>query len=409
MEVAIQKFGGTSLHTAEMRARVCEIISRTIEEGFKVVAVVSAMGREKDPYATDTLIKMAKEVNPHPSPRELDLLMSCGELISGTLLACQLSGMGIEARLFNGRQAGIVTDGDHGNAHIVYVNPGSIMHCLENNVTPVVAGFQGISEGGEITTLGRGGSDTTASALGVALAAKVIDVFTDVDGVMTADPRIVSNARLLDSVTYNEVCQLAREGAKVIHPRAVEIAMQANIPLRVRSTTSGSIGTLVSNQILGNSKEWQFIYDRLITGITYTSDLARIRLSHGQLTEQKDVELRVFKSLAQAGISVDFINVQPEVILFTVPADLATRAVGVLKSLELVPELELNCAKVAVVGAAMTGIPGVMARVVEALSSHGVPILQSGDSYTNIWCLVKKEDMETAVKALHDQFELGNK
>jgi len=392
-----------------MRARVCEIISRTIEEGFKVVAVVSAMGREKDPYATDTLIKMAKEVNPHPSPRELDLLMSCGELISGTLLACQLSGMGIEARLFNGQQAGIVTDGDHGNAHIVYVNPGSIMHCLENNVTPVVAGFQGISEGGEITTLGRGGSDTTASALGVALAAKVIDVFTDVDGVMTADPRIVSNARLLDSVTYNEVCQLAREGAKVIHPRAVEIAMQANIPLRVRSTTSGSIGTLVSNQILGNSKERQFIHDRLITGITYTSDLARIRLSHGQITEQKDVELRVFKSLAQAGISVDFINVQPEVILFTVPADLATRAVGVLKSLELVPELELNCAKVAVVGAAMTGIPGVMARVVEALSSHGVPILQSGDSYTNIWCLVKKEDMETAVKALHDQFELGNK
>lgn len=409
MKIAVQKFGGTSLHSVEMRARVCEIIRGTMEEGFKIVIVVSAMGREKDPYATDTLIRMAQEVNSHPSPRELDLLMSCGELISGTLLACQLSGMGIETRLLNGQQAGIVTDGEHGNSHIVYVNPGSIMHCLENNVTPVVAGFQGISEGGEITTLGRGGSDTTASALGVALNADVIDIFTDVDGVMTADPRIVSNARLLDSVTYNEVCQLAREGAKVIHPRAVEIAMQANIPLRVRSTTSGSIGTLVTNQVLGASKNMRFIHDRLITGITYTSSLAQVRLNCDQLREKKDVELQVFKSLARAGISVDFINVQPELILFTVPADRAARAAEVLKKLELEPEIEMNCAKVAVVGAAMTGIPGVMARVVEALSSHDVPILQSGDSYTNIWCLVKKEYMETAVKALHDQFELGNK
>lgn len=409
MKIAVQKFGGTSLATTNLRSRVCDIIQSVRSEGMNVVVVVSAIGREKDPYATDTFINLVKEVNPDPSPREMDLLMSCGEIISGILLSNQLCARGLKAQFFTGEQAGIITDGNYGNAHIIYINPGNVLNCLKNNIIPVVAGFQGIGENGQLTTLGRGGSDTTASALGAALNAEVIDIFTDVDGVMTADPRIVENARLLDAITYNEICQLARDGAKVVHPRAIEIAMQGAIPLRVRSTFSDSPGTLITNQVKGASETVRIIRDCLITGITYTSNIAQIKIDTGNLRDTREINLKVFKGLADVGISVDFINLQPESIMFTVPTESALEAIKVLKDNDLDPDLELDCAKVAVVGAAMTGIPGVMARVVEALSENSIPILQSGDSYTNIWCLVKKEHMESAVKALHDKFELGKK
>lgn len=407
MKIAVQKFGGTSLATAEARSRVCEIIASTKAEGISVVVVVSAMGRKDAPYATDTFINMVKEVNPNASLRELDMVMSCGEIISGVLLSVQLSVRGIEARFLNGEQAGIITDGNFGDAHILYIDPRNIIECLQKDIVPVVAGFQGISENGELTTLGRGGSDTTASALGVALNASIIDIFTDVEGIMTADPRIVKNARLLNSVTYNEICQLSREGAKVVHPRAVEIAMHNNIPLRVRSTFSDSPGTLITHQMQG-LKNIREIRDRLITGIAHTSDIVQIKIDIRELKERKDVELKIFKSLALAGISVDFINIQPEFIMFTVASEYAEKALAVLETINIHPEIEVDCAKVAVVGAAMTGVPGIMARVIEALNENSIPILQSGDSYTNIWCLVKKEHMEQAVKALHDKFELGN-
>ncbi|MDD2585578.1 MAG: aspartate kinase [Syntrophomonadaceae bacterium] len=409
MRIAIQKFGGTSLATSDLRLRVCDIISATRSKGLSVVVVVSAIGRKQNPYATDTFINLVKEINSYPSPREMDLIMSCGEVISGVLLSNQLCATGIETKFLTGGQAGIITDGNYGSAHILYVNPRNVLNCLENNIVPVIAGFQGMGENGELTTLGRGGSDTTASALGVALNAEVVDIFTDVEGVMTADPRIVENARLLDAITYNEICQLARDGAKVVHPRAIEIAMQGAIPLRVRSTFSDSLGTLVTNHLNGSNETVRIIRDCLITGITYTSNIAQIRLNMGIIQEQKGISLKVFKSLADVDISVDFINVQPEHIMFTVPSDSALKATKVLQDSGFSPDVTLECAKVAVVGAAMTGIPGVMAKVVEALSEKDIPILQSGDSYTNIWCLVKREHMEDAVKVLHDKFELGKK
>lgn len=408
MEIAVQKFGGTSLATADFRARVCEIIKATKAENKGVVVVVSAIGRDNDPYATDTFIRMVKETNPNPSPRELDFIMSCGESISGVLLASQLSAMGIESRILNGKQAGIITDGNFGNAHILYINPKNIIDCLENNIVPVVTGFQGISEDGELTTLGRGGSDTTASALGVALNAEIVDIFTDVEGVMTADPRIVKNARLLSAITYNEICQLSREGAKVIHPRAIEIAMQNGIPLRVRSPFGNSRGTLVSNgkqEVSNNSV--RIIGDNLITGIAHVSNIVQIKVNNADAEDRKINELKVFRSLALANISVDFISVQPEATMFTVSADSAGRTIAILENIDIYPEVNWECAKVAIIGAAMTGVPGVMVRVVEALNENNIPILQSGDSYTNIWCLVKRGNMEQAVKVLHDKFELG--
>lgn len=406
MKITIQKFGGTSLATPDTRLKVCEIIKNTLDDNNYVVVVVSAIGRVNDPYATDTLINLGKAVNPQISPRELDYLMACGETISGVILATQLMSIGVNAQFFNGGQAGIVTDGNHGDAHILYVNNQNIINALKQGIIPVVAGFQGVSENGELTTLGRGGSDTTASALGVALNAEVIDIFTDVEGVMTADPRIVDNARLLNVITYNEICQMAREGAKVVHPRAIEIAMRGGIPLRIRSTFSNSVGTLVSNCVTG-SNNIRIISDTLITGVTYTSNIAQFKIDLSNVKDKSYCELKVFKSLALKGISVDFINVQPETIMFTVSSDVTSQTLEILESIDLFPDIEFNCAKVAVVGAAMTGIPGVMARVVEALSEKNIPILQSGDSYTNIWCLVKKEHMALAVKALHDKFELG--
>lgn len=407
MKIAVQKFGGTSLTTPELRSRVCDIISSTIESGYQVVVVVSAIGREDDPYATDTLINLVKETNPEPMAREMDLIMSCGEIISGVLLASQLSANGISSRFLTGEQAGVVTDGNFGNAHVMYVNSRNITECLEKGITPVVAGFQGISENGELTTLGRGGSDTTASALGVALNAEIIDIFTDVEGIMTADPRIVDNARLLDVISYNEICQLAREGAKVVHPRAIEIAMQGNVPLRVRSTWLDSPGTLISNQLYDTQNGLRMIKDQLITGISYTSRLTQIKIEGSANNGIARLELRVFESLARAGISVDFINVQLDRILFTINSDQTDKALQVLTGIGIKSETEANCAKVAVVGAAMTGIPGVMASVVAALNEQDITILQSGDSYTNIWCLIKQEDLNRAVNALHERFGLG--
>jgi aspartate kinase len=407
LKIAVQKFGGTSLTTPELRSRVSNIVSSTISAGWKVVVVVSAIGRENDPYATDTFIKLVKEINQQPLVREMDLIMSCGEIISGVLLANYLTSTGIKSKFLTGEQAGLVTDSNFGSAHILYVNPRNILDCLENGITPVVAGFQGISENSELTTLGRGGSDTTASALGVALKAKIIDIFTDVEGIMTADPHIVTNARLLEAISYNEICQLAREGARIVHPRAIEIAMQGNVPLRVRSTQLDSLGTLISNQLY-DSNEQRLIKDQLITGITYTSNLTQIKIEGSTFNGKTQLELNVFKSMADAGISVDFINVQLDRIVFTIQGEQSERARQVLKAINLEPVMEMNCAKVAVVGAAMTGIPGVMADVVAALKTIEIDILQSGDSYTNIWCLVKGEDLERAVNALHDKFELGS-
>ena len=409
MKITVQKYGGTSLSTPELRNRVAEIIRSTREQGSQVVVVVSAIGRIGEPYATDTLLHLVKAVNPEPAVRELDMIMSCGEIISGVLLASHLSAQGQPARFFTGQQAGIITDGQYGNGHILTIKPENIIDCLEQNIIPVVAGFQGLGHNGEIVTLGRGGSDTTASALAAALRAEIIDIFTDVEGVMTADPRIVSNARLLDSVTYNEVCQLAREGAKVVHPRAVEIAMHCGIPLRIKSTLSDSMGTLITNNGYGISDQVNSIMERTITGITYTSNISQIKINIASLQDKKGVELKIFKSLAQENISVDFITLQPDLLLFTVLADKALRAQAILNTMSLPAELVMNCAKVAVVGAAMTGIPGVMAQVMEALNEQDIPILQCGDSYTNIWCLVDQEHMQNAVKALHDKFELGKK
>lgn len=408
LRVLIQKFGGTSVATPERRAQVAAKVSEAISDGYSPVVVVSAIGRTGDPYATDTFLNMVRGIYPDVPRRELDMLMSCGEVISGAVLCSTLQSLGIEATLLTGGQAGIITNDNFGDARIVRIESQAILGQLHEGKVVIVTGFQGITEDGQITTLGRGGSDTTAAALGVALNAEAIDIYTDVEGIMTADPRIVADARILDVVTYNEICQLAHQGAKVIHPRAVEIAMQRNVPLRIKCTFSDAPGTLVTSVQPEMGAGTDIADNRLITGIAHTPNVTQIRVETSSLDNIAQADKKIFKAMALADISVDFISVQPEAVLYTVRDDLADKAVQILQNMGFQPHILRSCAKVSIVGAGIAGVPGVMASMVEALADAGAPILQSADSHTTIWVLVDKEHMVTAVQALHQKFSLGN-
>ncbi len=406
MKYAVLKFGGTSVASPELRERVAEKIIATKNEGYLPVVVVSAIGREGDPYATDTLIQLAKQTYRDLPKREMDILMSCGEIISGVVMTATLLAKGHPAVFLTGAQAGIITDRQYSEARILKVQPQSVTKFAQEGHIVVVAGFQGVTEDGDITTLGRGGSDTTAAALGVALNAAYVDIYTDVEGVMTADPRIVAEARTLDIITYDEICHLAHEGAKVVHPRAVEIAMQKGVPLRIRSTFTDAPGTLVTTAGEVYKGAIDITKDRVVTGIAYTPGIAQFKVSVGSDPEGVKQQRRMFRALALAGISIDFINVLSNVVLFTVKDEMAEKTAKVLENTGFKPEVITGCAKVSAVGAGMSGVPGVIADIVEALTKDDIQVLQCNDSHTTVWVLVKREEMEKAVRALHRQFKL---
>ncbi|WP_181348659.1 aspartate kinase [Thalassobacillus sp. CUG 92003] len=403
MNVLVQKFGGTSVRDADSRSKAIEHIKSALQEGYKVVVTVSAMGREGDAYATDTLLSLIDFPSSHNSKREQDLLMSCGETISSVVFSNELKQSGVSALSLTGAQAGFVTTDDFTKAKILRMDPSRILEEFKTHDVVVVAGFQGRSESGEITTIGRGGSDTTAAALGAALQAEYIDIFTDVDGIMTADPRLVESARALKVVTYNEICNLAYQGAKVIHPRAVEIAMHAKVPIRVRSTYSPELGTLVAASREGEAGK--DISDRNVTGIAHMADITQIRVQSKE--DPSILQSEVFKSMAEAGISVDFINISPSGVIYTIEEVYTEQAIEILKERGYEPEVTTNCAKVSTVGAGITGVPGVTSKIVQTLTEEGVQILQSADSHTTIWVLVREQDLVTAVNALHNIFHLN--
>lgn len=401
LKIVVQKFGGTSVRDEHGRNLARKHIEKALQDGYKVVVVVSAMGRKGDPYATDTLLSLIDGANAHVTNREKDLLMACGEIISSVVFTNMLNKHGIKATAFTGAQAGFRTNKDHTNAKIVDMRCERLLRALKEHDVVVVAGFQGAAENGDVTTIGRGGSDTSAAALGAALGAEWIDIFTDVEGVMTADPRIVKNARPLDVVTYTEICNMAYQGAKVIHPRAVEIAMQAKVPLRIRSTYSDAPGTLVTSI----AKKGSDVKERLVTGIAHVSNITQIKVPAKE--GHYDLQAEVFKAMANEGISVDFINISPNGVVYTVSSDVADRAVATLQKLGYEPTVTRGCAKVSTVGAGIAGVPGVTAKIVTALSERGIQILQSADSHTTIWVLVKEEHLKEAVNALHEAFQLA--
>ncbi|OIJ17889.1 aspartate kinase [Anaerobacillus alkalidiazotrophicus] len=403
MKIIVQKFGGTSLKNEETRSLAAQHVLTAIKEGYKVVVVVSAIGRKGDPYATDTLLNLiTNETGTFVTKREKDLLMSCGELISSVVFCNLLGSLKLKTMAMTGAQAGFRTNEDFSNAKIIEMKCDYLLEKLENHDCVVVTGFQGMSPNGELTTLGRGGSDTSATALGAAVQAEWVDIFTDVEGLMTADPRIVSEAKSIHTVTYNEVCNMAYQGAKVIHPRAVEIAMNAKLPIKIRSTFSDLEGTLVTSD--NKRRGGMDVEERLVTGIAYVSNVSQIKV----LAKDGDYNLQsqVFKAMANEGISVDFININLMGVVYTVMDENTDKAIELLRGMGYEPIVTRKLAKVSVIGAGMTGVPGVTAKIVGSLAEENISILQSADSHTTIWVLVKEEDKVKAVNALHRIFKL---
>ncbi len=402
--VVVMKFGGTSVADAAGRDALARRVAAALELEHMPVVVVSAMGRAGAPYATDTLLGLVEGMPSNAA--EQDLLSSVGELVSAVVVAHELRAAGIEARAFSGADAGISTDGVAGNAAVTSVDVSRLRGALSTGVVPVVAGFQGVGADGSLTTLGRGGSDTTACALGVALGAVEVEIYTDVDGVMSADPRVCGDSEVLEVIGADELFQLARSGSRIVHTPAAELALNSGIPVRVRNTFSQHDGTLVT----GVADIAGYRPDRVATAVSHTSNVVQFRVSllapEGS-TDHMRTQTQVYRAMAQARVSLDMFTPLGDRMIFTVAEASLEDARAVLEKLELTHEVIDGLSKVTLVGAGMHGVPGVMARLAEYLEAAGVDIRQSADSHTTISVLIPTGDTATAIHALHEGFELG--
>jgi len=408
MGLIVQKFGGSSVADAESIKRVAARIAASKRSGQQVVVVVSAMGD-----TTDELIDLANQVSPMPNGRELDMLLTAGERISMALLAMAISNLGLEARSFTGSQAGIITTSTHGRARVIDVTPGRIQEALAEGAIAIVAGFQGVAQDTkDITTLGRGGSDTTAVALAAALDADVCEIYTDVDGVFSADPRIVPTARKLKSVTYEEMLELAASGAKVLHLRCVEYARRFNLPIHVRSSFSNLEGTwVVKDQPEGGSME-----QAIISGIAHDKSEAKITIVG--VPDRAGVAARIFQAIADADINIDMIvqNVSAAAtgltdISFTLPRTEGSRGTSIVQKLQgeigfQSIQYDDQIGKLSLIGAGMRSHPGVTANFFAAMASAGVNIEMISTSEIRISIVCRQADVERAVQAAHTAFDL---
>ena len=400
--IVVQKFGGTSVGSVTRIQAVADRVVRTREAGNDVIVVVSAMGD-----STDDLLAMAAQITETPDPRELDMLLTAGERISMSLLGIALNARGCKAASYTGSQAGIITDTQHGAAKIQEIRPKRIVEALEAGNVVILAGFQGLSTEYEITTLGRGASDLTAVAMAGAVGAAVCEICTDVDGVYTADPRIVPTARRIDRISYEEMLELAAAGAKVLQSRSVEMARRLGVPLHVRSSFEEHDGTWVSE---GNDE----MEGVLISGVALDSDEVKVTID--AVPDRPGVAARIFKAVAAEGINVDMIvqNVSHDGttdMSFTAPrADLA-RLQGALDALtkEIGAErftVDEEIAKVSLVGAGMKSHPGVAADMFDVLASEAINIEMISTSPIRVSCVIRRADGERAVRAVHERFGL---
>jgi len=402
--LVVQKYGGTSVGSVERIRALAERVRRARHAGSRVVVVVSAMAGE-----TDRLLGLAQEVTGSPEAREIDMLLATGEMVSIALVAMALQEAGCPARSFTGMQGGIVTDGTHTHARIRSITTTRLQRDLCAGVIPVVAGFQGISESDELTTLGRGGSDLTAVALASALDADSCEIYTDVDGVYTADPNLVPQARLLDRVSYDEMLEMARLGAKVLQARAVEFAKAYDVPLRVKSSFSEGNGTLVTRP----DKDMERV---VVTGVTSDSNQAKITLT--QLPDRPGIAGSLFGRIAEAGIVVDMIiqNASEDGltdISFTVARADAQETLAIARRClaEVGAEnvtLENGIAKVSIIGVGMQSHAGVAARMFRALAAENINIAMISTSEIKISCVIDDKYAELAVRVLHAAFQLDS-
>ncbi|WP_432832264.1 aspartate kinase [Dactylosporangium sp. CA-092794] len=408
MALIVQKYGGSSVANAERIKRVAERIVDTRKAGHEVVVVVSAMGD-----TTDELLDLASQVSPVPAGRELDMLLTAGERISMALLAMAINNLGYEARSYTGSQAGVITTSTHGRARIIDVTPGRLRSALDEGAIAIVAGFQGVSQDTkDITTLGRGGSDTTAVALAAALSADVCEIYTDVDGIFTADPRVAKNARHIKQITYEEMLELAACGAKVLHLRSVEYARRFSLPIHVRSSYSTANGTMVTGSMEDLSVE-----QALITGVAHDRNEAKITIVG--VPDQPGVAARIFQTVAAAETNIDMIvqNVSTEStgrtdISFTLPKTDGATAKAALERIKSSIDFKSilfddHIGKVSLIGAGMRSNPGVAAMLFAALAEAGVNIEMISTSEIRVSVVCRDTDLDVAVRAIHDAFELG--
>jgi aspartate kinase len=409
--LVVQKYGGSSVADADGIKRVARRIVSTRKAGHDVAVVVSAMGD-----STDELIDLANQVTPLPPGRELDMLLTAGERISMALLAMAIASLGSEARSFTGSQAGVITDSVHGRARIIDVTPGRIASALAEGAIPIVAGFQGVSQTTkDITTLGRGGSDTTAVALAAALGADVCEIYTDVDGVFTADPRIVRTARQIPRISYEEMLEMAACGTKVLMLRCVEYARRYGVPIHVRSSFSDREGTWVSGHA---RREESGMEQAIISGVAHDRSEAKITVVG--VPDRVGEAARIFTAIADAGINIDMIvqNVSAVAtgrtdISFTLPRDDGQRATETLRRLQETVGFESlqyddRIGKISLIGAGMRSHPGVTAKFFGALAEAGVNIEMISTSEIRISVIVDTTDVDQAVTATHQAFELDS-
>jgi aspartate kinase len=400
--IIVQKYGGTSVGTAARIRRVSRRIAATVKQGHKVVAVVSAMG-----HTTDRLIALAQSINPEPPARELDMLVANGETITAPLVAMCLQGMGVPAISLSGLQAGVRTSAQHSKARIQDIKPDRILEILREGKVAVVAGFQGVTADFEVTTLGRGGSDTTAVALAAALKADSCEIYTDVDGIFTADPRLVRTARKLSHIQYDEMLELAAVGARVIHPRAVEIGELYGVNIHVRSSFHEGVGTMIVAHVPMEDRQ-------RVRGIAEESNVAKITVVG--VPDRPGIAAAIFEPLGAAGISVDVIvqNIgrsrRTDLTFSVAQSDLkaaeklvkaAAKAIGATRVLSAG-----GIAKLSIVGTGMLGTPGIAGRMFRALADAGINIEMISTSEIRITCLVARDQVEKGVRILHKTFDL---
>ena len=403
MSIIVKKFGGTSVGDTTKIKNVAKRIVRSIEKGNQVVVAVSAMGG-----TTDKLVALAHEVSPSPLERELDMLLSTGEQVSIALLAMAVSDLGYEAISLTGNQVGILTDGFYSNARIVSINNQRILDELKMGKVVILAGFQGVTIDGEITTLGRGASDTTAVAIAASLNADRCEIYTDVDGIYTADPRIVKSARKLDRITHDEMLEMAGLGAKVLHSRSVELAKKFQVPLMVRSSFHEGDGTIIV-------KESEIMEQVVVSGVTSNKDQAKISLIG--IEDKPGVAAEIFNIVAEQNINIDMIiqNVGRDGttdLSFTVPEKDLSKTVKVIQELNdqikiATLETDSDISKVSVVGIGMVSHVGVASKMFSALAEQNINIQMISTSEIKISCVIDQTQTDKAVEVIHDSFDLG--
>jgi aspartate kinase len=406
--LVVQKYGGSSVQSAERIKRVAERIVETRNEGNEVVVVVSAMGD-----TSDELLDLANQVSSQPHQRELDMLLTAGERISNALVAMAVHDLGVDARSFTGSQAGVITTAAHGRARIIDVTPSRVRQALDQDAVALVAGFQGVAQDTkDVTTLGRGGSDVTAVALAAALRADVCEIYTDVDGVYSADPRIVPNARKLETITYEEMLEMAASGARVLMLRCVEYARRNYVPVHVRSSYSRNSGTMVSGSMEGLTME-----QAMLTGVAHDRSEAKITVIG--VPDELGKAARIFRVIADVDLNIDMvlqnishIDTGRTDVTFTLPkldAPIAVKSLQAMQSQIGFQEVlcDNHIGKVSLIGAGMRSHPGVTARFCEALAQAGVNIETINTSAIRISVLVRAEQLDIAVRAIHEAFELG--